>query len=260
MIRWSQPEIVLYDDDPIVRMSYPDLVEEGERFYLTETQKDVARVHEVPVEFVKGLWGQFDQPTDIARNGLILELRAGKGGLPGQVAMPSLPRFLGRNAARHDQGTLDRRAGFSLELWLRLVVLEAGQTVLDNRTEDGRGFCLQIAEQGTLEIVLNDRQTENRWSSDPGTLAAGKLHHVVVTVDAGPKIVCFVADGALCDGGEHRQFGWGRFSPHLRDANGGPTRRSGPGLRGEVVALRVYGRSLRTSEAVGNYRMGCSRG
>ncbi|MDE2339806.1 MAG: hypothetical protein KGL21_01890, partial [Alphaproteobacteria bacterium] len=47
IIRWSQPEIVLYDDDPFIRMSYPDLVEDGGRYFLTETQKDVARVHEV---------------------------------------------------------------------------------------------------------------------------------------------------------------------------------------------------------------------
>ena len=31
VIRWSQPEIVLYDDDPYIRMSYPDLVEEERR-------------------------------------------------------------------------------------------------------------------------------------------------------------------------------------------------------------------------------------
>ena len=43
VIQWSEPEIVLYDDDPYIRMSYPDLVEEDGQYYLTETQKDVAR-------------------------------------------------------------------------------------------------------------------------------------------------------------------------------------------------------------------------
>jgi hypothetical protein len=28
MIEWSQPEILLYEDDPYIRMSYPDLVED----------------------------------------------------------------------------------------------------------------------------------------------------------------------------------------------------------------------------------------
>ena len=45
VIRWSQPEIGLYDDDPYIRMSYPDLVEDRGKYFLTETQKDVARVH-----------------------------------------------------------------------------------------------------------------------------------------------------------------------------------------------------------------------
>ena len=31
-IEWSQPEILLYDDDPHIRMSYPDLVEENGKF------------------------------------------------------------------------------------------------------------------------------------------------------------------------------------------------------------------------------------
>ena len=47
IIEWSQPEILLYDDDPLTRMSYPDLVEDQDRYYITETQKDIARVHEI---------------------------------------------------------------------------------------------------------------------------------------------------------------------------------------------------------------------
>lgn len=39
IIEWSQPEILLYDDDPLIRMSYPDLVEDNGKYYITETQK-----------------------------------------------------------------------------------------------------------------------------------------------------------------------------------------------------------------------------
>jgi hypothetical protein len=76
-------------------------------------------------------------------------------------------------------------------------------------------------------------------------------------VDAGPCIITFVADGRLADGGVHRQFGWGRFSPHLRHANGGKTLRLGPALRGRIQALRLYGRALRISQAVAHFRAGC---
>jgi hypothetical protein len=43
-----------------------------------------------------------------------------------------------------------------------------------------------------------------RWSCDPGTLKTSAWHHVVATVDGGPKVISFVVDGALCDGGEAR--------------------------------------------------------
>jgi hypothetical protein len=75
---------------------------------------------------------------------------------------------------------------------------------------------------------------------------------VVVTVDGGPKIITFIVDGILCDGGDERQFGWGRFSPTFRSANGAEQAAIGRPVR----ALRVYTRALTTSEAVGNHRAG----
>jgi hypothetical protein len=54
------------------------------------------------------------------------------------------------------------------------------------------------------------------------------------------------------DGGEERQFGWGRFSPNLRTPNGAVTLKIAP----VIQSLRIYNRALRTSEAVGNFRAG----
>lgn len=101
-------------------------------------------------------------------------------------------------------------------------------------------------------------QSENSWGCDPDMLEAGKLHHVAVIVDGGPKIIMFVVDGKLCDGGEYRQFGWGRFSPNLRHANGAKILQIGPSLKGAIKSLRIYNRYLRISEAIGNYRAGVS--
>ncbi|MFA6293836.1 MAG: sialidase family protein, partial [Victivallales bacterium] len=56
IIRWSEPEILLYEDDPFVRISYPDLVEEDGKYFISETQKDTARVHEIPSDFVNRIW------------------------------------------------------------------------------------------------------------------------------------------------------------------------------------------------------------
>lgn len=56
-IEWGDPVAVLFDKDPKVRISYPDFVwDDG--LYITETQKSVARVHRIPDELLKSLWGE----------------------------------------------------------------------------------------------------------------------------------------------------------------------------------------------------------
>jgi hypothetical protein len=105
---------------------------------------------------------------------------------------------------------------------------------------------------GTIRITLNDGRNDSSWDSDASALRPGSVQHMIITVDGGPKIIAFIVDGVLCDGGLERQFGWGRFSPTLRAANGATAVKIGPALR----SLRVYQRALRTSEAVGNIRAG----
>ena len=246
---------MLYDDDPYVRMSYPDLVEEGGRYYLTETQKDIARVHEVDPALPQALWGQFDAPAAAPPSPLLSLPQHGQA-MPAETPMPDIPPFTRRDEGRADYGTKDLRQGLTIELWLRLDRLGPGQVLLDNRTTNGQGFCLQTTTRGTVEIVLNDGRTESRWDCDPGLLQDGQLHHLVAIVDGGPKVILFVVDGALCDGGDFRQFGWGRYNPNLRGVTGAPVLRIAPFLQGEIRALRLYGRALRVSEAIASYRLG----
>ena len=141
------------------------------------------------------------------------------------------------------------RAGFSLDLWLQLDSLDAGQAILDSRDETGSGILVCTSDSGTLAITLNDGRQQSTWDTDPGAIQAGQLHHVVITVDGGPKIITFVVDGVLCDGDDDRQFGWGRFSPTLRTPSGADTLR----IALSVQSLRLYNRALLTSEAVGNF-------
>ncbi|MBL8217583.1 MAG: exo-alpha-sialidase [Bryobacterales bacterium] len=241
IIRWSQPEVALYEDDPVMRMSYPDLVEEGGKYYLTETQKEIARVHEIDTTLLEGMWNQFDNRTP-ATSGLLLNHTS-----PGEVPMPELPAFTERNRGGH--GTRDTRAGVSIDLWARFDSLAPGQILLDNRTPDGKGFVLQTAPNGAIEIGINDGRTENRWASDQNTITTGTRHHIAVIIDGGPKIITFLIDGKLHDGGTQRQFGWGRYSRDLRGLTGASTLRVG-----KIERARIYNRALRTSEAIANFR------
>ena len=249
VLHWSQPEVLLYDDDPFIRISYPDLVEADGRFWISETQKMVARVHEIDPTLVEGLFGQAENRL-AAKAGLVLEeSRAGKGAW--QVPMPKLPIFSGPDFSHEDQRRMDYRAGFTLDFLYQPSALILGEVLLDTRTETGRGLWVAQAEEGALEIRLNDGRSESAWRCDRGSVRAGGSHHVTFIVDGGPKLILCVVDGLLHDGGEERQFGWGRFSPALREANGAPELR----LAESVGTVRIYTRALRVSEAVGNARV-----
>jgi hypothetical protein len=56
VIRWGLPEVVLYAEDRDTRISYPDFIEQDGSLFITETQKTVARVHQVPPWLLERLW------------------------------------------------------------------------------------------------------------------------------------------------------------------------------------------------------------
>jgi hypothetical protein len=223
-------------------------VEDGGRFYVTETQKTVGRVHEISQALLDGLFNQFDRRA-VAKAGLVLDLH---GAAPAETKMPPLPQFNRRDAKSEDQRGADLRAGFSLDFWLELASTEAAQPLLDSRDSSGSGILVSATDHGTIRITLNDGRQEAGWESDRGVLAPGRPQHVVITVDGGPKIITFVVNGVLCDGGDQRQFGWGRYSPTLRTPNGSALAKLGASVRW----LRIYARAISTSEAVGNFRAG----
>ena len=225
VIRWSQPEIALYDDDPVIRMSYPDLVEEGGKYYVTETQKDVARVHELDKNLLEGLWGNGVAPTPSTLDAVTFYQRSNRG----------------------DYGKADLRKGFSLEAWVNLPNADPGQVIAE-----GPGVSLRTIAGGAVELTLRDGRMENRWASDPGTVVLGKPQHIVVIVDGGPKVITFVTNGQLNDGGEDRQFGWGRFSPNMKSITSLSNLKNGP----SVLRFRMYDRYLRTAEAIASFKAG----
>ncbi len=248
-IEWSQPEILLYDDDPFIRMSYPDLIEEPDgSMFITQSQKTLARVHEIPRPLLAGLFAQFTNSL-VSTNGLLLELPRGDKPMPAECPMPRLPEFVRRDPRPPNPGRRER-TGFSLELVTHPAADVVEATLLDTRMEDGRGLWIRMTGDGALELSMCDGRQTCSWRTRRGLIAPHRPTHVVVTVDGGPNLITFVVNGVLDDGGDERQFGWGRFSPTLREANGADRARLGTSLR----ALRVYRRALTTSEAVAHHR------
>lgn len=253
-ILWSEPEILLYHDQAasIGGASYPDLIEQDGKFWAVETQKTIPRVHPIDRTLLERMWNQ-RKNRDIAQKGLVLSLDGQKLQAK-QVAMPRLTVLDGR--------------GFSLDFRVRLDDLSPGQVLLDWRDAAGKGGIVLTTPDETIQIELGDGRVKNSWDCDRGLLKAGQTHHVTIVVDGGPRIITFLVDGKLCDGGTQRLYGWGRFDEHygwgrpgdaLRDGHG-KTLRLAPTLKGQLLTLRVYDRYLRTSEAVGNFHAGSLTG
>jgi hypothetical protein len=209
----------------------------------------------VPAEFFERLWAQ-PEKRGLAARGAVVDL-AGTACAAGATA--KLP-------AHFDLESSPAAGGFTLELWFKLADLGAGQTLVDSRDPSGTGFALVTTDHRTVQLSMrgafggpgreNAVLAETSWDCDPGLLRAEAWHHVVAIVDGAAKIVCFVVDGQLCDGGKSRAYGWARFSRDLRMIPTTKTLRFAPSMRGELDGVRIYNRRLLVSEAVGNWHVG----
>lgn len=252
VIKWSEPEILLYSDDPYIRVSYPDMVEDGGKLFISETQKNIPRVHEINSVFLDKLFSQ-NQLSEVALEGLLKqaetsELESGK------MDFALACEFVERDFKRMDYGTKKLNNGFTLEFAFTADEIRYRINLLNNINTSGRGFRVFINDNSCIEIAMNDGRSECRWQSDP-VIFSGKRHHVGIIVDGGPDIITFVIDGKLNDGGNHRQFGFGRFSGKLRNVEG----RDSIIIGDDWCAMhgcRLYNRALMTSEVIGNRRAG----
>lgn len=252
IIEWSQPEILIYADDTYVRMSYPDLVEENGDFFVTETQKHTARLHKIERTFIDKIFS-YEEVNTTALGGVALDL-ASVGKNPSNINMPKLPKFVIRDLYSMVCSKKDLRTGVSIEVSVKLNTLRTGQNILDTRDEQGKGFFLSTGEDGAVYFSMFDGRTQSCITSEPGVLTMRHLSHIVVIIDSGPKVMYFMVDGRFCDGGDYRQFGWGRFSPEFRDINGSDILIAGADIDGQVKSIRIYDRAIMSVEAVGNYR------
>ena len=219
-IRWGEPELLLYHPDPAKMMSYPDLIEADGKYFFTETEKRIARVHEVPTAFLEKLWASLD--GDVTPDAEVV-FSASRAGEYAPVPLPDLAAG----------------AGFSIEF--SLVSPEPG-VLFDSRWHDGRGMVVEYTPDRRISLRVNDSRQEWLAASERVT----ELSRAVVIVDGGPGVVSFVADGVFLDGGEEMEFGWRRFNPATRNS-----RNDAPWRIGKKIAeLRIRNSALLTCEAV----------
>ena len=253
-IHWSQPVILLYDpEDKTIGMSYPDLIEQDGRYWITETQKTIARVHEIDPTLLEGLWSQ-GKMKKVSDRGLVVDYNSNQQS-SGAILMPEL--------AVGD--------GFAVDFWVLFKEVSDGQVILDVSDGEGKGFSLVTTDKQSIALTMKTEKVTLSRDSDPGSVRAGQWHHAAVVVDGGPGIISWVVDGLLCDGGRDRRQGWYQLSKSdpgkqeggslsavseaVKHSAGIPIEIA-PSLKGKLKSFRIYNRYLRTSEVIGNYHVG----
>ena len=175
-LAFGEPQIVLYDEDESVRMSYPDLVEDDGEYYLTETQKTVARVHHIDKRLIESLW---EMPTD------------------------------GSHWKETESANL--YAGAESSFSLRFETGCEKGILFKSET-----FEISRAENGDILVSVKDGEQSMTFINDDIILSDGKNHTVTAVFDGGVPAVYFATDGCFCDGGDKRQYGFTRFDKTLR--------------------------------------------
>jgi len=191
-IAWLPPRVFLYDVAKASRISYPDFLEDDGKIYFSETQKSTARVHEVPKEYIEGLFTEGNAEV-IARC---------QGGEIRQ--MPSLPQ--------RKQGSGDCQN--SQALHFKIAVSDDTPGVwLDALDENGLGFEVSLTAE--RRIALRWNEPERRLLIDSQVLPQG-IRSAEIVIDNGPCLVYFCCNGVFCDGGEERQFGWQFYDENMQ--------------------------------------------
>ena len=233
-IAWSQGEIALYHPDYLcVRMSYPDLIEKDGEYYITETQKSIARLHRLDKTMLERMWasvaGQLLPTVD--------------GGVPVSAGdVLELKPIVTRDQRAPDHRSMDTGNGFTLAF--HVDALTPGKVLFSTYTTEEKGLETHVNDEKQIEFRMGDGRTVCSWASDVGALDE-KGGHVVIIVDGGPRTICFVVNGVLCDGGETRQFGFGRYNPYFHSAYSP----KGVAIDAAVSNLTYYPRALKTFEA-----------
>lgn len=233
-LEFSQPEILLYHDSEHVAMSYPDLLwDKG--WYITETQKNQARIHCIDARFLDKMCGQFDRRIQV-EDKPIFQMR--REGYP--VAFEGATFSSTNFEAKEDHRALSGH-GYTLTLFFENA--RVGETVFSTRNECG-GIAVHMDQHGYMCAWIGDVMA-NCTLRGSVILCDGKAHCVSLIMDVQANIAYFVVDGAMDDGGEKQPAGWKWMNrsvialPYCREPKRG----------GSLVEARLYARALLTCEA-----------
>lgn len=239
-IIWSQPEILLYMPADERGMSYPDLIIDRNRYWITETEKRSAKCHEIPSEFIEHIFGQFYSDVE-PKDSLIAKYD--NEVLNGREMTFEIPLF-------------PMSSGFTLYFEIETTRFEPGIIYMDSRDNSGKGIWIENGENLSVKFSFCDGKRTVSWTSDPYAIKPYGKSQISITVDYNAELIYFVTNGEFNDGGEARMFGWTRYDNTINDFNTGKLKindiyiRQRHPVKNEISSLRIYGKPLSTTENV----------
>jgi len=203
-IIWSQPEILLNSDDDAITMSYPDLVEAGNEYYVTETQKNIARIHKINANFLKNLW------------------------LQGKETLADTAYKIAEFSESFIESAFDTkvtfgRSGFSGGLTINLALnVSSNQktsekilSILFTGSSQKTAIRIETVPGGTIKMIFFSNTGEELLSfeSDSDVLKPNSPNFVSFDLDASNRILTIMVNGVLCNGlgTDAKPAGWARI-------------------------------------------------
>lgn len=218
VISWLEPRVFLYDAVKSSRISYPDFLEDDGNLYFSETQKSIARVHQVPKEYIEGLFTEVN-PVMIAHCS------------GGTCEMPPLPRF---RPEFGDRGEQEPRQALHFRVELNDDVPDVW---FDAMNSSGLGFRVEFTAD--RRIALQWCEPERRLLIDSQVLPQ-KVSSAEIIIDNGSDIVYFRCNGIFCDGGEERQFGWQFYDDYMQGLDWAKEIRLGKSVANFEIGQEIF--------------------
>lgn len=237
-IHWSQPEILLHGPDHSYetgRFSYPDLVEEDGRYWVSTTQKTTATIHEIPARFLERLWGQFEAPKSIS-DGVV----------------EHYDKLSDHKHLKFSDPLKINNDGFAMDFWIEVDEFK-DVTIFKGKGSKRKNIELRLRNNGTIEFRLEGGSETMQLVSDVNRLEKKEKHHVAILIDATAKIAYMLIDGSIIDGGGQEIFGFQWLSDALAGIEIGKL--SIKKFPGAIDEFRWYGQRMSTSQMINNYQL-----
>lgn len=236
-LAYGQPEILFYHRGNHLSISYPDIIEHKGQLLITETQKQIARIHTVSEKLQNAL---FNQDTVCKRLEGIPMAELKEKGMPEQVYA---------KINQDDREEWKEIVESSGTTWIFEGTFEKNSSVLNAYNKKRGGFRVNVNDDGTITCFASG-EGANVTIESSINLCDNKKHHVVWIMDTAACISYLVIDGVFDNGGDVFECGWKYIPPMLSNIRAVKD----VIFSEKLIDVRLISNSILTYDAIGDWR------